>query len=170
LSADDVTTGTRPTGPVVVFDDEGYVIASAIAAMLATEGFDVTFVCTSGQVAPWTNFTEEQHCIQKRLLESGSKLLVSHQVTALTHDMAEATCLYTGRTTLLPCGGFIPVTSREPDDVLWRAISAMDQNRWRSVIRLGDCKAPGFIATAIHDGHRAARELTGTPPARRERT
>jgi len=41
-----------------------------------------------------------------------------------------------------------------------------------TLVRIGDCRAPGIIATAVYDGHRAAREL-GQPASdlveRRER-
>jgi dimethylamine/trimethylamine dehydrogenase len=61
----------------------------------------------------------------------------------------------------------VPVTSRQPDDGLWQALQGADL---ASLIRIGDCKAPGIIAQAVFDGHRAGRMLGSTTEAvRRER-
>ena len=43
----------------------------------------------------------------------------------------------------------------------------------KSVMRIGDCRAPGIIAAAVYSGHRAAREMNASDPGnlsfRRER-
>ena len=49
--------GKRPDGPVVIFDDEGYMMASALAELLAKEGRDVTYVATAGLVSAWSLVT-----------------------------------------------------------------------------------------------------------------
>src|SRR5690606_28804080 len=173
LSPDEIMAGKRPTGasadgPIIIFDDEGYMMASALAELLAKEGRDVTYVAAAGLVSAWSFYTGEQHLVQARLIESGVKIVVSHAVTALTGDGAELACVFTGRKRILPCAGFVPVTSREPNDALWHDLSA-DAGAFRSLQRVGDCKAPAFIATAIHDGHRAARELGMPAPFKRDR-
>jgi dimethylamine/trimethylamine dehydrogenase len=57
------------------------------------------------------------------------------------------------------------VTSREPQDALWRALQGAGL---ASLRRIGDARAPGLIAHAVHDGHAAARTHLGPPhePAR----
>ena len=45
------------------------------------------------------------------------------------------------------------VTSREPVDELYRTLDGRIP-----VQRIGDCLAPGTIATAVYSGHRYARE------------
>jgi dimethylamine/trimethylamine dehydrogenase len=55
------------------------------------------------------------------------------------------------------------VTSRLPNEALYLDLAA-DPERLRtagikSVARIGDCLAPGFIAHAVYHGHRYAREL-----------
>ena len=81
---------------------------------------------------------------------------------------AELACVYSGRTRQIPCVGFVPVTSREPEDTLWRDLSA-DPGAFRSLQRVGDCKAPGLIVTAVYDGHRAARDLGRPGIVKRDR-
>ncbi|MBW2408788.1 MAG: hypothetical protein JRF72_03245, partial [Deltaproteobacteria bacterium] len=50
---------------------------------------------------------------------------------------------------------------------------AIQESGIKSVQRIGDCRAPGIIAAAIHAGHRAAREMDAPDPGdvafRRER-
>jgi dimethylamine/trimethylamine dehydrogenase len=58
----------------------------------------------------------------------------------------------------LPCASLVSVTSREPDDALWQDLRARDAS-FESLVRIGDCKAPGIIAMAVHDGHLAGRML-----------
>ncbi|WP_374378593.1 FAD-dependent oxidoreductase [Dongia sp.] len=173
LSPDEIMAGTRPSGPIVIFDDEGYIMASALAELLAKEGLDVTYVATAGLVSAWSFYTNEQHLAQARLIESGVKIVVSHAVTALMSGSAELACVFTGRKHEIACNGFVPVTSREPNDELWRSLCADPESNTsagiKSITRIGDCKAPAFIATAVHDGHRAARELAGETIFRRDR-
>jgi dimethylamine/trimethylamine dehydrogenase len=173
LSPDEILAGKRPAGPVVVFDDEGYLMASALAEMLAKEGRDVTYVATAGLVSAWSFYTNEQHLAQARLIDCGVKIIVSHAVAELRSGSALLKCVFTASAREIPCGGFVPVTSREPDDGLWVELSRDEAANaaagLRSVQRIGDCKAPAFIATAVHDGHRAARELGGAGTFKRDR-
>ncbi|MBL9050177.1 MAG: FAD-dependent oxidoreductase [Tabrizicola sp.] len=155
------------SGPVVIFDDEGYHLAAGIADLLATRGHDVTYVTPAGSVAEWTAYTVEQSRLQARLIEAGVTIRTGQIVTDLTPEGALLACAYTGRTTEIPCGSFIPVTSREPQDGLWLALEGLGL---QSLRRIGDARAPGLFAHAIHDAHGAARaHLTPAPAPRRER-
>ena len=169
ITPDQLLDGARPaSGPVVIFDDEGYHIAAGLADLLAGEGYVVTYVTPFGTVADWTGYTVEQTRLQARLIERGARIVTSHMVSGLAPGEALLSCTYSGRETRLPCGAFIPVTSREPQDSLWRALKLRSL---ATLARIGDARAPGLIAHAVHDGHRAAREHL-TPEAqavRRER-
>ncbi len=174
LTPDDVLAGKRPAGPVVVFDDDHYVTATCIAELLASEGMAVTYVTTGSMVSEWTRYTAEQGRVQARLIEKGVSIIVSHAVTRLETDGARLSCVFSAREHVIPCGGLVTVTSREPEDALWRAlVSGADANRASGIASLqpiGDCKAPGLIAHAVYDGHKAARALGGEEgEARRER-
>ncbi len=167
MTPDEVLRGGRPAGPVVVFDDEGYHIAAAIAGMLAGEGLEVTYVTPGGVAAEWSIFTTEQSRLQAGLIERGVRIVTSAAVTALLPGAAELACGFTDRRWQVACAGFIPVTSREPRDGLWHALRDAGL---ATLERVGDARAPGLIAHAVHDGHRAARAHLAPPgPVRRER-
>jgi dimethylamine/trimethylamine dehydrogenase len=186
LTPDDLMAGKRPadkTAPVVVFDDDHYLLASVLAELLALEGYAVTYVTTAGVVGFWSRFTMEQARAQARLIERGVTIIVSHAVEAVRDGKATVACVFTGKRREFPCGTFVPVTSREPDDALWHELqSDLAANAAAGILsiqRIGDCKAPGLIAHAVYDGHRMARRIDGEqaavedlpeePPFRRDR-
>jgi dimethylamine/trimethylamine dehydrogenase len=177
LTPDDIMDGKRPRqGPVVVFDDDHYYMAGVLAELLAREGHVVTYVTTAGIVSSWTVNTAEQPRVQKRLVELGVEIIVSADVIALEPAAARLTCVFSRRERLVPCGSLITVTSRDPVDRLWRELAsdsvANDMAGIRTLRRIGDCNGPGLIATAVYDGHEAARELQATAAemaTRRER-
>jgi dimethylamine/trimethylamine dehydrogenase len=177
LTPDDIMDGKRPRqGPVVVFDDDHYYMAGVLAELLAREGHVVTYVTTAGIVSSWTVNTAEQPRVQKRLVELGVEIIVSADVIALEPAAARLTCVFSRRERLVPCGSLITVTSRDPVDRLWRELAsdsvANDMAGIRTLRRIGDCNGPGLIATAVYDGHKAARELQATAAemaTRRER-
>jgi dimethylamine/trimethylamine dehydrogenase len=178
--------GKRPADkatPVIVFDDDHYLMAAVLAELLAREGYPVTYVTTAGVVGFWSRFTMEQARSQARLIELGVQIVVSHAVEATRGGLATLSCIFSGRRRELPCGAFVPVTSREPDEALWNEIqsdpAANAAAGISSIQRIGDCKAPGLIAHAVYDGHRTARRIDGDqamgedlpeePPFRRDR-
>ena len=63
---------------------------------------------------------------------------------------------------------------RDPKDELVAALAdAPGEGVIRSVTAIGDCLAPGLLASAVYSGHRYARELdtdvpVDSPPFRRE--
>ena len=173
LTPDQVLRGARPValngGPVVVFDDEGYHIAAGLADLLAAEGLAVTYVTPAGQVAEWSGYTVEQSRLQARLIARGVTILTGTLVTGLGPGVADLACAYTGRSRQIACEGFVPVTSREPQDQLWTALKDAGLD---SLQRIGDARAPGLIAHAVHDGHRFGRAHLARPEdlvTRRER-
>jgi dimethylamine/trimethylamine dehydrogenase len=162
LSPEAVLSGARPAGPVVVFDDDLYHVAAGIADLLGSEGRDVTYVTPAGSVADWAGYTVEQAGLQARLIERGVRIVTGHTVAALVPGGARLACVYTGRSHEVACGGFVPVTSREPQDALWQSLADAGL---ATRLRVGDAAAPGLIAHAVHDGHRVAREMFGGPVA-----
>jgi dimethylamine/trimethylamine dehydrogenase len=169
MTPEAILNGARPNGPVVIFDDEEYHIAAGLADLLAGEGLDITYVTPAGRVADWTAYTVEQSRLQARLIERGVTIRTGMIVTGLSAGAAELACIYTGRSRRIACEGFVPVTSREPLDILW---TNLKDAGLASLYRIGDARAPGLIAHAVHDGHRFAREHLEPPDAvevRRER-
>jgi dimethylamine/trimethylamine dehydrogenase len=171
LTPDDLMAGKRPAKtarPVVVYDEDHYVTAAVLAELLAREGYVVTYATTAGLVGFWSRFTAEQVRSQARLIELGVEIIVSHAVEAIhgitaETAIAELSCIFTGRAREIPCGGFVPVTSREPNDTLFHELMADPvANAAAGIASIqctGDCKAPGLIVHAVYDGHRMARTI-----------
>ncbi len=160
FSPDDLMAGRRPPagGTVVVYDDDDYYMASALAELLAREGHAVTYVASAPRVSDWSVRTTEQPAVHLRLHELGVRIIV-HQLLnrADAREMHLAHAI-TGQSLTLPCDALVPVTSREPDDDLWRQLRDAP-GKLKTIVCAGDCRAPGLIATAVYDGHRTAREL-----------
>jgi dimethylamine/trimethylamine dehydrogenase len=163
LTPDDLLTGPMPTGSVVVYDDDHYYLGGVLAEALRRAGCDVTLVTPANEVSTWTRHTEEQFRIQARLLELGVVLQTGTCLASLGPASAVLECIYTGAQREVEAVNVVMVTSRSPRDGLYHSL--VDRIR---IQRVGDCLAPGTIATAVYSGHRAAREMDapstqGTP-------
>uniref|UniRef100_UPI003B52BF2F oxidoreductase n=1 Tax=Roseovarius indicus TaxID=540747 RepID=UPI003B52BF2F len=156
LTPNDIMDGTAPTGPVVIFDDDNFYMGGLMAEKLRADRHDVTFVTAAPEVAGWSHNTLEQHTVQKRLLEMGVTLVLTHNIAALRKDEAELACAYTGTTRTIPCGTAVFVTMRLPVDTLYHDLTAQGAS---NVTLIGDAHAPGIIAAAVYSGHKYAREL-----------
>lgn len=168
ITPDDIMGGMMLTGPVVVYDDDHYYMGGVLAETLRKSGLDVTLVTPANEASTWTTHTEEQHRIQERILSLGIELVTGTSVAAVASDSVSLECIYTGRTSDVAATNVVMVTSRTPVDELYHALVGRTQ-----IQRIGDCFAPGTIATSVYSGHRYARELdadTSQPVAfKRER-
>jgi len=163
LTPDDIMAGAAPPGPVLIYDDDHYFMASVLAEKLAGEGLEVIYATPAPEAATWTRHTLEQARIQQRLMELSVRLELSAALGGIEHNEAALCCVYTGRVRRLACGAIVPVTMREPEQALYQEL-ASDPGRLadagiKRVARIGDCLAPGLLAAAVHSGHRCAREL-----------
>jgi len=177
MTPQDIFAGREPSGPVVVFDDDNYYLGALIAEKLKHDGHEVTLVTPAATVSSWTEHTLEQHRIQAHVLELGIRVITSKNITRIGDDTVETGCVYTGKTGTLPAAGVVLVTSRLPNDALLLELNAnperLADSGIVSVSAIGDCNCPSTIAAAVHEGHRAARELDAPPqnpdmPFRRE--
>ncbi len=153
----------RVSGPVVVYDDDHFYMASVIAEKLRLAGHDVTIVTTASQLAPESQRTLDQARTQARAIELGIAIVVSHSIEAFDGKSVVIANVYGGAPETRPCATLVPVTSREPDAALYDEFAtATDRLRGagiRTLERIGDCRAPGLIAAATFAGHRYARAL-----------
>ncbi len=154
LTPDDVMDGVLPQGPVLVYDDDHYYMGGVVAEKLRSAGLEVLLVTPSGRVSSWTLFFEEQSRIQARLIELGVRIEIDSAVRSLAAGRAELACVHTGRTREVEVASVVMVTSREPNDALYHELCERID-----IVRVGDCSAPGTIATAVFAGHRYAREM-----------
>lgn len=181
LTPDDLMAGTRPQGTdLVLYDDEHVYIGGVLAELLAREGFRVTLVTPAADVSHWTHNTLEQARIQKRLIEAGVAIRPHEALSGAGDGIVRTACVFTGAERVLEAETLVLVTARLPRDGL---LDALYERRadWQasglvSVEAVGDARAPGTIAAAVHGG-RLCAETLGTPtddpdavPFRRERT
>ncbi|MBL9050086.1 MAG: FAD-dependent oxidoreductase [Tabrizicola sp.] len=166
LTPDDIFAGAQVTGPVVIYDDEHYFMAGALAERLAGQGHAVHYVTTAAVASSWTALTNEQDFLQARLIEAGVSIHPLKALKGQASDHITLSCVYTGCEEALPCGTLVLATGRLPELGLWTALAATGVQ----ATRVGDCLAPSSIADAVHSAHRFAR-LLGEPdlPPRRER-
>ncbi len=155
FTPDDIMERRLPAGRTVIFDDDHYYMAAVIAERLRAERLPVVLVTSQAKVAAWGGFTAEQVRSQRRLIELGVEIVVSHAVTAFDGGATTLACGYAGRKTQIDAESLVLVTARQPNDGLYRAL----EGRVKSLRRIGDCGAPAIIAAAVYAGHRYAREL-----------
>src|SRR5918993_104709 len=86
FTPDDVMDGVfaarAPAGPVVVFDDDGFYLASVLAERLRADGREVLLLTPDDAIAPWSANTLEYRHVHKRLHALGVGMLVAHNLVA----------------------------------------------------------------------------------------
>jgi dimethylamine/trimethylamine dehydrogenase len=167
-SPDDIMEGRLPAqGPVVVFDDDHFYMGSVIAERVAMAGLSVTLVTPGDVVASWTSNTLELMPINLQLRKLGVAVITAHDVTGFNGEEVTLASNYGEPSRVVPATSVVGVTSRIPEEALYDALQAepdtLRQAGIKSVTRIGDCLAPGFIAHAVYSGHRYARELDAAP-------
>jgi dimethylamine/trimethylamine dehydrogenase len=167
LSPSEVFAGAPVASPLVIYDDDHYVMAGALAERFARAGHEVTLLTPASTVSAWTEYTLEQPRIHARLLELGVQVATAVELLSITPraDGLELSIssIHEQRPQRLECASLVLVTMRDPEDQLMQALHAR-ADEWgdagiRHVSCVGDALAPGTVAAAVHGGHRAAREL-----------
>ena len=158
LTPDDIMAGVEPSGPVVVYEDDHYYMASVVAEKLAIGGVPVTIVTPAFTVARFTEFTLELAPIHRRLAELGVRIMPNHGIQRVAADHVQVEDIYSGAVQDLGCAAVVMVAGRSPVDDLYRALAARSAGTPRA-FPVGDCRAPGTIAAAVYSGHQFARDL-----------
>ncbi|NMM46144.1 FAD-dependent oxidoreductase [Rhodospirillaceae bacterium KN72] len=164
VSADTVLSGgDLPDGPVLIHDDDHYYLAAVLALALRQRGIDVTYMTPGGRPASWTRYTNEQCATIKSLADAGVTVLTNRLIDRVERDHVVSHCVLTGTDIPVAADWVIPLTRREAHEALFRDIEAAMTTSGpgapKSVQRIGDCDAPGIIATAVYSGYKAAVEL-----------
>lgn len=160
MTPDDILSGRQAKGSVVVYDDDHYYIGGVIAEKLRTEGHDVTLVTPANEISSWTKHTEEQFRIQQRLMSLSIGIETGATLSGVKADHVVIESVHTENTTEIGAETVVMATSRTPQDELYQSLHGRIP-----VDRIGDCLAPGTIATAVYSGHKFARELDASVPA-----
>jgi dimethylamine/trimethylamine dehydrogenase len=167
FTPDDLMAGRRPVaapgGRIVLFDDDHYYLGGVLAELLIAEGYSVALVTPSPLVSSWTVNTLEVDRIQRRMLEVGVELHLSHTVAGTSANSVTTECMHTGRQREFAADAFVTVTARLPNDQLAIDLRA-NVGRWAdagllSVTAVADALAPSTIAAAVWDGRRYAEDL-----------
>ena len=159
LTPDDILSGTKPNGRVLIYDDDHYYMGGALAERCRQDNLPVCLVTPDSKVSSWTEYTLEQEKIQARLLSLDVELIVSHELLNVTQGTATIANVYDkNRQVEIAFDTLIMVTSRQSNDALYEELSAYS-DKFKTLLRIGDCLAPGTVAAAVYDGHLAARNL-----------
>jgi dimethylamine/trimethylamine dehydrogenase len=165
FTPDDIFMGRVPKGKVLVFDDDHYYMGSVLAEALVEQGAEVCFVTPENRVSAWGVMTDEHHQVQQRLIQLGIEIITAHGLDEYDGSNARLGCVYTGQSRMVAADAIVLVTSRTPEDGLYRdIIASLESGSPESmpvptVDKIGDCDAPAIIAAAVYAGHRYAREL-----------
>ncbi|MDG1414770.1 MAG: FAD-dependent oxidoreductase, partial [Alphaproteobacteria bacterium] len=149
------------TGPVVIYDDDHYYMANALAADLAQRGLEVHWVSPAAALGGWTANTLEY----PRILAEMNRLGV-HMHPNSTAQAWSSAGLQLARTDSgealpeIPAATLVCVGLRAPNLALSAALTQASINHRL----IGDAEAPGPIQGAVYSGHRHAREVLGTEP------
>lgn len=170
LTPDDLMGGTPTEGSIVIYDDDHYYMANALAADLAAKGHSVHLVSPQPTIAPWMGHTLEQPRVIAELRAAGVRM--TPNATAVSWDGDHLTLCRsdTGEELQgIPAGTLVMVGTRLPDTAL---TAQLDQKGLRHRV-IGDAEYPGTTQGAVFSGQRHARKILGGEPAdrifRRER-
>jgi dimethylamine/trimethylamine dehydrogenase len=160
-----------PEGHIVVFDADGYYMGPSVAEELAERGHRVTLVMPHIDPQGYMHYTGEGTAMVARLRTLGVKLANEHLIQRINED---GTCsivhVATGVVTELDSSAVVMVTARIPDTGLYDELNAQPERLAEAgivhLLRIGDCVEPRVIADAAFDGHRLAREIDSSDPAK----
>jgi dimethylamine/trimethylamine dehydrogenase len=167
LTPDDVMAGKllddMSKGPIVIFDDDRFYMGSVLAEVAVKTGRKVVFISSTPTVSAWSENTLEQSRIQSKLMNLNIEIMTSHKLCNHQDKQLSISCLFTEKISQIECETLILVTSRIPNDILWRELSTK-KDTWEdmgieTVTRIGDCLQPGLIAMAVQSGHKFVRAV-----------
>lgn len=161
VSADDVLVGgDLPEGHAVIYDDDHYYMGSVLALELRRRGNAVTLITPAGRVGEWSGYTSEQNQTIAALIEAGVRIVTNRRVEKVAAGSVIHACIYSGAQTEIQADWLLPLTRRNPVDALFHDLVKLRESGGpRSVVRIGDCEAPGIIASAVYGGYLAAVTL-----------
>ncbi|HKJ51650.1 MAG TPA: FAD-dependent oxidoreductase, partial [Gammaproteobacteria bacterium] len=167
FTPDDLFAGTEPGGDVLIYDDDHYFMAGALAEQLLQAGRRVRYLTPAATISSWSAMTNEQDFIVRRLLPMGIEAVFNRVAETIEPGRLITRGIYGGDTEDHEFDSLLLVTSRRPEDDLFERL------QHGTATRIGDCLVPSSIADAVYSGHRFAREFGEDPASllpRRERS
>ena len=159
FTPDDVFAVADISGDVLIYDDDHYFMAGALAERFLNAGHKVSYVTTESVISSWTAMTDEQGFIQARLLSLGIDAHFMQAVQTIGNGHLTTRCTYSDRQFTHEFDSVILTTSRVSNTSLFDAVNN------GNAVCIGDCRVPSSIADATYAGHKFAREF-GEPAAR----
>ena len=167
LTPDDVFNGAQIPTEVLIYDDDHYFMAGALAERLLLAGHRVTYVTPAESISSWSAMTDEHEFIQQRLWSLGIETSFAQSLARISNGSLTTRNIYNADESGHDFDCLLLVTSRTPNDSLFRSVPAANARR------IGDCLVPSSIADAVYSGHKFAREYGEDPlqlVPRRERS
>jgi len=165
FTPDDILGGQIVQSPVVIFDDDPYVMGGALSEMLADQGHAVTLVTPASRVSQWTQNTFDQVCIHRRLLSKGVTIVLNSNLVSIAENTVGVAGVFEEPSVQHKAASVVLVTMRLPNNALIKDVQSLmkstNAHSIRSLSAVGDCLTPGLIADAVFSGHKTARELDG---------
>jgi len=162
FTPDDILSGAKPEGPVVIYDFDHYYMGSCLAELIRQHGNKVTIVTPANAVSAWTFMNNELTDIRVRMIELGIGTVFEHRLTGFSDGAVQLASIYRDSdVSSIDCGSLVVVGFRSGNDRLYRELNS-DADRIAnagisSLRNIGDCRAPGTIAHAVYSGHECAR-------------
>jgi dimethylamine/trimethylamine dehydrogenase len=148
---DDIFKGVDINGDILLYDDDHYMMAGALAERFLTAGHRVKYLTPATTISSWSAMTDEQEFIQEKLLSMGIETGFTQKITRIENGVLHTSCIYSGSGFEHAFDNLVLVTGRIPNDDLFYELKI-------PATRIGDCLVPSSIADAVYSGHKFARE------------
>ncbi len=158
---DDIAAGVAIAGPVAVFDFDNYYMGSAISEHLAAQGLQTTYVTSAGSAQAWGVMTNEQPQVHQAFRRAGIGCRTLQVVEGFDGESLALSHVFSGERQEIAARSLVIVGQREGGSPLYDAL----RDGGAPVVLTGDANAPGAVAHAVWQAHRAARELAAAPSA-----
>ena len=154
---DDIFAGASLNGDILIYDDDHYIMAGALAEKFMLAGHRVTYLTSATTISSWTAMTDEQEFIQAKLLSMGIETGFAQKIERIDKYTLYTCSIYNDGSFVHTFENLILVTGRKSNDDLFNKLTI-------PASRIGDCLVPSSIADAVYSGHKFAREF-GEDPA-----
>jgi 2,4-dienoyl-CoA reductase-like NADH-dependent reductase (Old Yellow Enzyme family) len=152
----------RPTGRVVLLDEEGINTGVGIAELLAEGGAEVIIVTRQFQVAPYLMYDMHLPFILPRLRNLGVDILTTTHISEINDGEVLIFDILTNQESIIDeVDAVVLVTMRSPVNTLVAEL----EHKVPQLFVIGDALAPRGLAEATYEGQRFARDVgvTGAP-------
>ena len=96
------------------------------------------------------------------MINRGVEIITNNLISEINLKSLKIKCVFSGKTQNIKTDWVIPNTRREPIDYLYDELldsKNLKNSNIKSINKVGDCVAPGMIATSIYSGYKAGIEL-----------